>query len=278
MAIFLDIRCRWNILKSKKQDTVQAMESFFETGNLRGDVTVPFMRGTHGVHYMHEQTKLPVIESMPGLFSQLLLHSLKDQVAFIDSGFRVVWTNRTNSKTNLGEKLCYEAFHGKREPCIKCPVALMFRSGKPTVVEKLMPLSDGSHGWFEVRTYPVCDQRKEVVFAFAICFDITHRRRSFEKREQYIESLERMVKQMERDIPQAPSSHPENKKDSLPRLTRRELEVLKLVTEGFTNSEIAQRLSLSPHTVKSHVNHIFSKLDVSDRTQAAVQAVRLKLI
>lgn len=57
-------------------------------------------------------------------------------------------------------------------------------------------------------------------------------------------------------------------------LTRRELETLAHLAEGLSNREIAERLVLSPETVKSHVAAILDKLDVSDRTQAAVYAVR----
>jgi DNA-binding CsgD family transcriptional regulator/ArsR family metal-binding transcriptional regulator len=59
-----------------------------------------------------------------------------------------------------------------------------------------------------------------------------------------------------------------------PPLTRREIQVLKYITGGATNIEIADHLCLSPHTVKSHVIHIFNKLGVNDRTQAAVWATR----
>jgi DNA-binding NarL/FixJ family response regulator len=62
------------------------------------------------------------------------------------------------------------------------------------------------------------------------------------------------------------------------RLTPRERDVLKLVVEGQTNRQIAARLSLSIGTVKIHVEHIIAKLGVSDRTQAAVHAVELKLL
>ncbi len=61
-------------------------------------------------------------------------------------------------------------------------------------------------------------------------------------------------------------------------LTDRELEVLPLLASGLTNQEIAQRLTISPGTVKHHVRHIVSKLGVSDRTQAAVRAVELGLL
>ena len=61
-------------------------------------------------------------------------------------------------------------------------------------------------------------------------------------------------------------------------LSAREQEVLALIVEGLTNKEIGRRLNLSPDTVKNHVVHIIEKLGVSDRTQAAVTAIRMGLI
>jgi two-component system, NarL family, response regulator LiaR len=57
-------------------------------------------------------------------------------------------------------------------------------------------------------------------------------------------------------------------------LTKRELEVLVLIGEGKTNQEIAEELFIGIKTVKTHVSNILSKLDVSDRTQAAIYANR----
>jgi len=58
------------------------------------------------------------------------------------------------------------------------------------------------------------------------------------------------------------------------KLTDRELEVLKLIANGMTNTDIANTLYLSEGTVRNYVSQIFDKLDVSDRTQAALIAVR----
>lgn len=67
----------------------------------------------------------------------------------------------------------------------------------------------------------------------------------------------------------------EDGNDSLPApLTQRELAVLRLMARGATNIQISSLLEISPHTVKSHVVHIFNKLGVNDRTQAAVFATR----
>jgi NarL family two-component system response regulator LiaR len=57
-------------------------------------------------------------------------------------------------------------------------------------------------------------------------------------------------------------------------LTERELEVLGLVAQGFTNQEIADRLFVSERTVRTHVSNILSKLHLANRTQAALYALR----
>jgi DNA-binding NarL/FixJ family response regulator len=61
-------------------------------------------------------------------------------------------------------------------------------------------------------------------------------------------------------------------------LTPRELEVLRLLAKGLTNRQISQELVVSAATVKVHIEHLLSKLGVSDRTQAAVRASRAGLL
>ena len=61
-------------------------------------------------------------------------------------------------------------------------------------------------------------------------------------------------------------------------LTPREREVLELMLRGNANRQIAQELSISPGTVKAHVEHIIGKLEVSDRTQAVVKALQLGIL
>lgn len=58
------------------------------------------------------------------------------------------------------------------------------------------------------------------------------------------------------------------------KLTGREVEVLRLIARGLSNAEIAGTLHLSEGTVRNHVSTLFSKLDVADRTQAAILAIR----
>jgi DNA-binding NarL/FixJ family response regulator len=61
-------------------------------------------------------------------------------------------------------------------------------------------------------------------------------------------------------------------------LSKREIEVLRLVTAGLSNREIAEKLYLSPGTIKTHVHNICGKLGVRNRTEAASRARELNLV
>jgi DNA-binding NarL/FixJ family response regulator len=61
-------------------------------------------------------------------------------------------------------------------------------------------------------------------------------------------------------------------------LSRREIEVLTLMAEGFSNKEISSRLSISPHTTRNHITNIFEKLNCHSRTKAVIEAQRKELI
>jgi DNA-binding NarL/FixJ family response regulator len=61
-------------------------------------------------------------------------------------------------------------------------------------------------------------------------------------------------------------------------LSKREIEILELVSKGFTNKEIAKALRLSQFTVRNHLNNVTSKLDVTDRTEAAFVAIQTGII
>ena len=67
-------------------------------------------------------------------------------------------------------------------------------------------------------------------------------------------------------------------REKIDALTRRELEVLILVASGMFNKEIAEEMKISERTVKNHISSIFKKIDVADRTQAAVFAIKNNLV
>lgn len=69
-----------------------------------------------------------------------------------------------------------------------------------------------------------------------------------------------------------------NARGSSERLTAREIEVLQLIGQGLSNHDMAQRLYLSEKTVKNHLTNIFRKINVADRTQAVLYAIRHKIV
>ncbi len=79
-------------------------------------------------------------------------------------------------------------------------------------------------------------------------------------------------------MPDSAGSTPDAARLAAAGLSRRELEVLKLVAAGDSNGEIARRLGLSPHTVERHVANIYRKIDARGRADATAFAVRHGLV
>lgn len=88
--------------------------------------------------------------------------------------------------------------------------------------------------------------------------------------QSYIQA--NMTKELVREFNRV-TLHEKDKSDENS-LTSREIEVLELIAEGMINKEIAKQLYISEKTVKNHVSNIFKKLNVSDRTQAAIYAFK----
>ena len=82
------------------------------------------------------------------------------------------------------------------------------------------------------------------------------------------------------DDPSGPVSHAgaASEQPLIDPLSERELEVLRLIAEGLTNRQIAERLTVVLGTVKAHTSNIYGKLGVGNRTQAVVRARELKLL
>ncbi|MCD8879008.1 response regulator [Staphylococcus kloosii] len=98
--------------------------------------------------------------------------------------------------------------------------------------------------------------------------------------EQLIDSINRVLNGEKIIHPQAQNViESVNKKPHMTnKLSKREIEVLTEMVKGKTNKEIAATLFVSEKTVKTHVSHIFNKLQVTDRTKAAIYAMENKLI
>lgn len=95
--------------------------------------------------------------------------------------------------------------------------------------------------------------------------------RSVNSGEAYIQG--NMTKELVKEFKRVTVNENKEKSENN-NLTSREKEVLELIAEGLINREIAKRLYISEKTVKNHVSNIFKKLNVSDRTQAAIYAYK----
>ena len=127
----------------------------------------------------------------------------------------------------------------------------------------------------ESATYPIFDKEGNLEATISIEIDTAKRDISLEKQKKHVEKIEKKLIDLEQEHN---ALLEDNQNEVQTDLTGREIEVLRLIAKGETNTEISDTLSISPHTVKSHVIHIFNKLGVNDRTQAAVWATRHKLV
>ncbi len=206
---------------------------------------------------------------------QALLQSIEDPFRILDRDYRLLWMNKKEPCHRIGE-ICYEDVFKRSDPCPECPVTTAFETGKPSTLDRFINYPDGSESWREIRAYPVFDSNSDVVYAITIGHDYGDEKMDLAQQQRRIESLEKALHEIVQiSFDQLPGVKTER---LIVDLTKRELQVLRLMSQGLTNTEISGVLSISPHTVKTHVIHIFNKLGVSDRAQAAALATRLKLI
>ena len=128
----------------------------------------------------------------------------------------------------------------------------------------------------ENAVYPIFDDQGNVVDSVSLRIDTAGLKNRIHEQHEQILMLEASLRANEQD--ENTGDSPSNSGKNEFGLTGREIEVLKLIAQGYTNNEISGILFISPHTVKSHMINIFNKLNVNDRTQAAVVATKNKII
>jgi len=213
---------------------------------------------------------------MSMIFYSAMTEGINFHCNVIDRDYRIAWHNKVAGETRKIGLFCYDYYQKRSEPCELCPVRRVFETARPCIMERhrLERLPNGLLRWGEIRAYPALGMDGSVEAVMTIGFDITDRKLNFTRQQRQIKSLEKKLEKLTRR--QSTPSVP-NGKSSFG-LTNRERQVLSLIASGFSNAEISDILILSRHTVKSHVTHIFNKLGVNDRTEAAFQAARSELI
>lgn len=210
-----------------------------------------------------------------------VLRSIRDPFGIIAPDYTLLWLNKSmgiihgKPCEDASGKICYKYFYDRKQPCNDCPLNEVFATGKTHIAERYLDFPDGKRRWGEVKAYPVRGEDNSLEAAIVIVFDITDRKNASEKNKQYTKYLFKKL-DAQRDIEE--SAFINDDISIMISLTKREREVLHLLIEGHTNIQISDMLIITPNTVKSHVINIFNKLGVSDRTQAAVMAIRYNLV
>jgi PAS domain S-box-containing protein len=233
--------------------------------------------------------KASIAANLPMGLEGDILKSLRIPLAVIDNEFRYLWLNsemariyRTQPERVMG-KICYQVTSEQAGPCRDCPVAAVQESGRREISQKYKDFPDGARKYGEVSAFPIYGPQKKIAATLVMVIDITDK--IVVDRDPAYQLLTRLMPALQGLTPQTPSFTPKaaNGKNGQDRtkiynLTRRETQVLHLLTKGCSNPQIASRLDISPHTVKSHVINIFNKLGVNDRIQAAVVATKRQII
>ena len=209
-----------------------------------------------------------------------VLSSLGDSIAVVDRNYRLVWLrepmmDRNRPQVGVIGKHCYALFGDGEAPCRElCPVTPVYEDGRPHMRERHFIDPQGVERWREARAFPIVDEDGQVAYVARISFDITHLRQKKAAHQNRQSPLENSLADFSRlqlsQMPFQPSVESA--------LTHRELEVLRLMAQGYKNPRIGQDLGISVNTVKRHVVNIFNKLDVNGRTQAAVWAAHNGLV
>lgn len=210
-----------------------------------------------------------------------ILAGLGDSLAVVDLSYRLLWLREPllegdplAGAAGRRSRTCYQVLAGRQAACPICPVRQVLDSGQAQTVERRIVLPQGRVLWREARAYPIRDAQGRLSLVARISFDISRRKHRQALSQGRWAALERALSQLAPPALEPPASGLE----PTPPLTARELEILRLLAQGLRKPQIAGLLGLSPHTVKRHVDHIFAKLGVNDRAQAAVWAARQGLV
>jgi PAS domain S-box-containing protein len=211
-----------------------------------------------------------------------ILESIRAPFGIFDKDFRILWINRSlarihscNAESVIGD-ICYRALHGCDKVCENCFLEEVRKTGRTVVLERSHLFPDGKTRWGEVHAYPVRGKDRSLAAIMVIIFETTSHVDSLAKHKQYANLLADKLQSKEDIDERVPGAN--QSEVVMEPLSKRETEILRLIVDGYTNPQISEMLSISGNTVKRHVSNLFLKLDVSDRTQAAVLAVRKNLI
>jgi PAS domain S-box-containing protein len=225
--------------------------------------------------------KLSLEQMLAGL-GPALFSSIRTPFGIFDRDCRIVWINKAMAAIHqcdwemVAGESCRRVFQGCNHVCNACILKEVIKKGRTMVAEQWADFPGGERRWGEVHAYPVRGLDRSVSAVIVIVFETTASKHALQQQRDYTELLEQRLSEKENGPRKVNLDGGE-----MPicvKLSRRETDVLRLITEGYTNTQISELLDISANTVKSYVNGVFNKLGVNDRTQAAVLATRNHLV
>lgn len=155
-----------------------------------------------------------------------------------------------------------------------CPSLRVLRGGDiPRAISMEMLCASGEHKAVSLTPMVVAPAEHDAPILVHLFDDSTEGAGSGEVGDAVRSELQEQGAEIVSDQPVGASTP-----DSAPRLTRRELEVLRLMSVGRSTQGIAGELGISPHTVRNHVRHFRGKLNASTKLEAVVTAIRLGIL
>ncbi len=222
------------------------------------------------------------IEHLLNGLGPIILESIKIPFGIFDRQHTVLWANEAlaaihqSTPEALIGNICHQILHNNPTPCKNCEIQSVLETGSVCISEKKYELPDGNSIWGEVHCYPVRVDNGAISAVIVFGFDVTTSKHRIEVLQNYSKYLSEKI--INNRHPSTTIQPHGTDLSIAVKLSDREREVLRLVTEGYTNRQISSILFISVNTVKTHVNSIFNKMGINDRTQAAVLAIRHKIV
>ena len=203
----------------------------------------------------------------------------------VDSRQQIVYWNSSAERV-LGHaakdvvgKQCYEILGGRDAENYRvcrpdCPVMANARRGRPTSDYDLLCTTPTGNETRVNVSVAVARKSRHDFQVLHIFRDVSERRRIEEFARKASTTLHQLLSEENGD----PVEEVEEDPTPLPKLSRREIQVLRLLAAGTTTQQIAETLSIRPLTARNHVSRLLTKLGVDSRLQAVVYASRKRLI
>ena len=214
-----------------------------------------------------------------------LAENSPDLIVRFDRDMRMVYANGTVERLTgvsfdqlIGRTLREAAMAEPQVSAVELALGQVLRSGMQRSLDVDVPTVRGPRT-FQTRMAPEIGADNQVQSVVVSARDISDRQRARDERAVVYEQLLAQQTELRDLLSRLVVAHKQElaKDVTAVRLSDRERKIIDLIAKGWTNREISRELAVSHGTVKNDVTRILQKLDVSDRAQAAAQAVRLGL-